>query len=112
MCVCQNLLPPEPTSGVSWYLAQNFKNVPCAFSFVERSVKAFPLTHYHIFVNIINPMTLAGSLETKRLILEREKSEGVQGLLPRTKQNMNYAVIISLLCILRVFSPSEKNQKG
>lgn len=44
------------------------------------------VTRYHIFVNIINPITLAGLLETQQSILEAEKPGGVvHGLLSRTK---------------------------
>ena len=72
-----------------------------------------PVTHYHIFVNIINPITLAGLLETKQSILEAENNTA-HGLLSRTKykkQNVNHAVIIYPLCILGAFSPPEKKKR-
>lgn len=106
--VCQNLLLPKLFSGINWHLAQNFKNVLCVSSFVDRSVATSPVTHYHIFVNIINPITLAGLLETQQSILEAEKAGGVvHGFLSRTKyrkQNVNRVVIIYSLCILGAFS--------
>ena len=86
ICVCPNLPPPKLSSGTSWHLVQDFKNMPCVFSFVDRSVTPSPMARCHIFTNITISITFAESLTVSARSRETRKCCVWLGLKNKTQK--------------------------